>query len=340
MPRPPSTARASPSRSSGLGQGRDLRPLRGVVRASVGGAFVGGRIGRVAAGTESCDFRCGCAGPARYANRGTPDQAQRLQVRGIDLLGSVTSALQVEVIETGGLRHEWSGRVRAFIRRSVDAAVGTHDARSGRRRHRRADRRSRRAGSRHHRAAAAGRRLPRHSHLRRQHRGADRGPCSCCCALPGRAGGTPSLLAILCLLVYAQVVAPEASVTRAVFAAAVFLAARAADHRTEPLNTLALAAGCLVAADPRSLVDPGFQLTFGGHGRTPGRGARGSCGGSTGAKRRRGPVAPPTAHLARLPSGFCWCPPPACSWRRSARSWRSSRSARCTSRGSPWRASD
>ncbi|MYD86000.1 MAG: MBL fold metallo-hydrolase, partial [Acidobacteria bacterium] len=57
--------------------------------------------------------------------------------------------------------------------------------------------------------------------------------------------------------------AREASVTRAVFAAAVFLAARAADHRTEPLNTLALAAGCLVAADPRSLVDPGFQLSFG-----------------------------------------------------------------------------
>ena len=57
--------------------------------------------------------------------------------------------------------------------------------------------------------------------------------------------------------------APEASVTRAVFAAVVFLAARAVDHRTDPLNTLALAAGCLVAADPRSLIDPGFQLTFG-----------------------------------------------------------------------------
>ena len=76
-------------------------------------------------------------------------------------------------------------------------------------------------------------------------------------------GGSRPCWPIPGLLAYAHVVAPEASVTRAVFVAVVFLAARAVDHRTDALNTLALAAACLVAADPGSLVDPGFQLTFG-----------------------------------------------------------------------------
>ena len=72
-----------------------------------------------------------------------------------------------------------------------------------------------------------------------------------------------SLAVMLCLIVYAQVVGPEASVARATFAAVTFLSARAADHRPHPLNTLALAAGCLVVASPRALLDAGFQLTFG-----------------------------------------------------------------------------
>ena len=244
-----------------IGQGRDLRPLRGVVRASVGGSLVGGRIDEWRQG-RIVRLPVRLRRPARYANRGTPDQAQRLQVRGIDLLGSVTSALQVEVLETGGPRQEWSGRVRAFIRRSVDAAVGIHDARSaavvtavliGDRAglDRDTTERLQQGGVYHVIAISGGNIAVLTAALLLLLR------------LAGAGGRPASLLAILCLLAYAQVVAPEASVTRAVFAAAVFLAARAADHRTDPLNTLALAAGVLVAADPRSLVDPGFQLTFG-----------------------------------------------------------------------------
>ncbi len=244
-----------------IGQGRDLRPLRGVVRASVGGSLVGGRIDQWRQG-RIVRLPVRLRRPARYANRGTPDQAQRMQVRGIDLLGSVTSALQVVVIDTGGLRQEWSGRVRAFIRRSVDAAVGTHDARSaavvtavliGDRAglDRETTERLQQGGVYHVIAISGGNIAVLTAALLLFLR------------LAGAGGRPASLLAILCLLVYAQVVAPEASVTRAVFAAVVFLAARAVDHRTDPLNTLALAAGCLVAADPRSLVDPGFQLTFG-----------------------------------------------------------------------------
>ena len=244
-----------------IGQGRNLRTMRGVVRASVGGSFVGGRIDEWRQG-RIVRLPVRLRRPARYANRGTPDQARRLQVRGIDLLGSVTSALQVEVLKTAGLRQEWSSRARAFIRRSVDAAVGTHDARSaavvtavliGDRAglDRDTTERLQQGGVYHVIAISGGNIAVLTAALLLLLR------------LAGAGGRHASLLAILCLLVYAEVVAPEASVTRAVFAAVVFLAARAADHRTDPLNTLALAAGCLVAADPRSLVDPGFQLTFG-----------------------------------------------------------------------------
>jgi len=45
--------------------------------------------------------------------------------------------------------------------------------------------------------------------------------------------------------------------------AALYLAARAADHRSTPLNTLAVAAAVLVAIDPLTVPDPAFVLTFG-----------------------------------------------------------------------------
>ena len=242
-------------------QGGVARPMHGAVRASVGGSLVDGYIAEWRQG-RTVRLPVRLRRPARYANHGTPDQAHRLQVRGVDLLGSVTSALQVEVIEKGGLRQEWSGRARSFVRRSLAATVGTHDPRSaaivtavliGDRAglDRDTTERLQRGGIYHVIAISGGNIAVLTAALLLLLR------------LAGTDGRLAALLAIVCLLAYAQVVAPEASVTRAVFAAAVFLAARVVDHRTDPLNTLALAAGCLVAADPRSLVDPGFQLTFG-----------------------------------------------------------------------------
>ena len=247
------------------------RPLRGVVRASVGGSLVDGRIDAWRQG-RTVRLPVRLRRPARYANHGTRDQAQRLRVRGVDLLGSVTSALQVEVLAEGSLRQEWGGRARAFVRRSVAATVGTHGARSaaivtavliGDRAglDRDTTERLQQGGVYHVIAISGGNIAVLTAALLLVLR------------VAGAGGRLAALLVILCLLAYAHVVAPEASVTRAVFAAVVFLAARAVDHRTDPLNTLALSAGCLVAADPRSLVDAGFQLTFGGHGRTPGGGA-------------------------------------------------------------------
>ena len=241
--------------------GRAARPMRGSVRASVGGSLVEDHIGEWRQG-RTVRLPVRLRRPARYANHGTPDQAFRAQVRGIDLLGSVASALQVEVLESGGLRQEWAGEVRAFVRRAVAETVGAHDSRS----------------AAVVTAVLIGDRtgLDLETTERLQQGGVyyviaiSGGNIAVLTAalllllrLAGVGGRLAALAAIVCLLVYAQVVAPEASVTRAVFAAVVFLGARAVDQRTDPLNTLALAAGCLVAADPRSMVDPGFQLTFG-----------------------------------------------------------------------------
>lgn len=244
-----------------VGRGRDARPMRGVVRAGVGGSFVGEHLGEWREG-RAVRVPVRLRRPARYANHGTPDRAFRMQVRGVDLVGSVTSALQVEVTGRGSPRQELSGRVRDFVRRSIAAAVGAHDARSaavvtavliGDRAglDRETTERLQQGGVYHVIAISGGNIAVLTAALLLVLR------------LAGAGGRLAALLVVPGLLAYAHVVAPEASVTRAVFAAVVFLAARAADQRTDPLNTLALAAGCLVAADPRSLVDPGFQLTFG-----------------------------------------------------------------------------
>ncbi len=241
--------------------GKAALPMRGTVRVSVGGSFIDDHVAEWRQGrTVRLPVRLRRA--ARYANHGTPDRAHLLQVRGVDLLGSVTSALQVEVLDKGSLRQEWGGRTRAFVRSAVTGAVGAHDERSA------AIVTAILIGDR------AG--LDRDSIERLQQGGVyhviaiSGGNIAVLTAavllllrLAGAGGRLAGLLAILSLLAYVHVVAPEASVTRAVFAAVVFLAARTVDQRTDALNTLALAAGCLVAADPRALVDPGFQLTFG-----------------------------------------------------------------------------
>ena len=148
--------------------------MRGAVRASVGGSLVDDHITEWRQG-RTVRLPVRLRRPARYANHGTSDQAQRLQARGIDLLGSVTSALQVAVIEKGSLGQEWSGQARRFVRRAVARTVGVHDGRSaavvtavliGDRAglDREITERLQQGGG-----------LPRHRHLRREHRGADRG---------------------------------------------------------------------------------------------------------------------------------------------------------------------
>src|SRR6185503_11715105 len=81
--------------------------------------------------------------------------------------------------------------------------------------------------------------------------------------LAGRLGRTAMLASVAVLIVYARFVGGGASVDRATLMAVVYFGARAIDQRSPPLNALAVAAASLAAADPLSVVEPAFLLTFG-----------------------------------------------------------------------------
>jgi competence protein ComEC len=81
--------------------------------------------------------------------------------------------------------------------------------------------------------------------------------------LAGRLGRTAMLASMAALMVYARLVGNGASVDRATLMAVVYFGARAFDQRSPPLNTLALVAAMLAAADPITVAEPAFLLTFG-----------------------------------------------------------------------------
>ncbi|MCY3843019.1 MAG: DUF4131 domain-containing protein [Acidobacteria bacterium] len=103
-------------------RGREVA-VRGGVRASVGGRFVEARMPAWRVGRR-VRVPVALRWPPRYANFGTPDQAHRLRTRGIGLLGSVKSALLVEVLEPAARRAEWAAAVRARVRGWIARSVG------------------------------------------------------------------------------------------------------------------------------------------------------------------------------------------------------------------------
>ena len=237
------------------------RRVHGGVRASVGGRFVRERMSAWRVGRR-VRMPVALRWPPRYANFGTADQSHRLQTRGIGLLGSVKSALLVEVVRPAARRAEWAAAVRARVRRWIAQSVGVHDARSGgivtavligdrAGLDQQTTRRLQDAGTYHVIAISGGNIAVLAGLLVAGSR------------LLGAGRRAAALIASAGLVAYAEVVGPEPSVARATFTAVTFLLARAADLRTRPLNTLALAGACLVAARPGQLTDPGFQLTFG-----------------------------------------------------------------------------
>ena len=240
--------------------GRD-RPVSGGARVTVGGSYVGGRVDEWVAGRRvrmPVAFRRA----PRFLNPGVADQERVLMRRGVALLGSVKSALLVEVVEAGPPWQEASAAARAFVRRAIGAAVGQHDRQSAgivtailigdRAGLDTATRERLQAAGTFHVIAISGGNIAILTSV---------------LLAVLRLGGVPpraaAVGALACLLAYWQIVGSEASVARATFVASMFLAARAADQRTSSLNTLALSAICLVAAAPLALTDAGFLLTFG-----------------------------------------------------------------------------
>ena len=240
----------------------------GVVRHVTGGAVV--TVAGALATDRGLEWRAGrrvrlpadLHRPTRYLDVGVPDGERGLLMRGTVLVGSAKSGALVEVLHNGSWVDERLAAVRAFSRRVIRETVATRSSRAaaivtaiviGDRAglDESVQQSLQRAGTYHVIAISGG----NIAILTGLMLGAFR--------VAGVLGRTASLAAMAALVVYGALVGGGASVNRATFMAVVYFAARAADQRSPPLNTLALAAALLLAIQPFSVTDPAFVLTFG-----------------------------------------------------------------------------
>jgi len=200
--------------------------------------------------------------PSRYLDPGVPDHERELARRGIALVGTVKSGALVELVARGTAVDEALGAVRAFARRAIAQAVGRWSRESaaivaaiviGDRAglDPQVQQRLQEAGTYHVIAISGGNIAILAGLLIGMFR------------LGGWLGRSAMIAAIAALLAYARLVGGGASVDRATLMAVAAFGARAWDHRTSPLNALAVVAAVLVAADPLSIADPAFVLTCG-----------------------------------------------------------------------------
>ena len=237
------------------------RPMNGGIAVTVVGSPGGERVGEWRAGRR-VRAPVTLRRPPRYLDPGVPDHERALARRGTRLVGTVKSGALVEVPARAGWFAEAMSGARAFARRAIAAGVGRWSAQSG------AivaaivigdragldndvQRRLQDAGTYHVIAISGG----NIAILAGLLLGAFR--------LAGWLGRTAMLSSIAALLAYATFVGNGASVDRATLMAVVYFGARAVDQRSPPLNALWLVAAILVAADPLSVADPAFILTFG-----------------------------------------------------------------------------
>ena len=295
-----------------LGFGREWVGVSGGIRVTVSGQFVADRVHGWTAGRR-LRIPMTLRPAARYDNPGVPDRQRGLMWRGTSLLGSVKSALLVEIIERGSRWSEGAAALRATVRRLVDRSVGAYSLRSagivtailiGDRAGLDDDtqRRLQEAGTYHVIAISGG----------------NIAILAAALLLGLRLTGVSARLAatatIGCLLAYAQVVGSEASAARATFAAVTCLAARTVDHRSSPLKHAGavgdLSACRIAALGARYRVSPDVRSHTGDF-RSAYHRLR--------AQRRVHDV---WRGAARRDSS---CPRWLCSPRRCARSWRFSR---------------
>ena len=111
----------------------------GGIRVSVGGTLVGERIDAWRAGRR-VRMPVLLRRPARYLNPGVPDQERRSAVRGTVLLGSVKSAVLVDVVAAGHWLAEAAASGRAAVRRVLTPDRGLLQRALSRHRHRDPDR--------------------------------------------------------------------------------------------------------------------------------------------------------------------------------------------------------
>jgi competence protein ComEC len=200
--------------------------------------------------------------PSRYLDTGVPDGERALLLRGTALVGGAKSGALVQVLARGSWIDERLADIRAFSRRAIRDTVGGWSARSaaivtaiviGDRAglDQTVQQSLQQAGTYHVIAISGGNIAILAGLMLAFFRWA------------GALGRTASLLSMTILIFYGALVGGGASVDRATLMAVVYFAARAADQRSPPLNTLAIAAALLVTVQPFSIADPAFVLTFG-----------------------------------------------------------------------------
>ena len=260
-------ADASPAESGvslSLDVEKGVRPLflaRGGIVVTVAGTLAAREIDAWRAGRR-VRLPVQLRRPSRYLDPGVPDNERALARRGTTLVGSVKSGALVEVTARGSPWREAISAARAFARRAITDAVGPWSARSaaivaaiviGDRAGLDADvqRRLQEAGTYHVIAISGG----NIAILAGLLIGAFR--------FAGHLGRAAMIASIAALVAYADLVGNGASVDRATLMAVVYFGARVFDHRTAPLNALAVVAALLVLADPLAVADPAFVLTVG-----------------------------------------------------------------------------
>ena len=237
------------------------QPVDGLVSVSVGGAaslerVLAWRAGRTIQAPVT--FRR----PARFLNDGVPDFERGLALDGTALLGSVKSALLVELVSDGGLIEERAADIRAHVRAALNRWVAPHGAVSaaiaaavliGDRTGLPDETRSAlQAAGTYHVIAISGGNIAIVA----------AGACGLL-AVCGIRGRRAAMLTIAVLVAFAAVVTSGPSVWRATLMAIAYFAARALDHRTPVWQAAALAAAVLLVIRPLDVGDPGFVLTFG-----------------------------------------------------------------------------
>jgi competence protein ComEC len=237
------------------------RQTEGGVRLAIGGSLTPEacplwRAGRRVRVTASLRV------PTGYLNPGARDETAALVRRGVALVGSVKSAALVEVVARGHAAAEAAAAVRARVREAVGRRLGGRSPTSaaivtailiGDRAGLDPDveRRLQEAGT-YHVIAISGGNIAVLAALALAVVRFTRAP-----------GASGPLGAILALSAYGYVAGGGPSVGRATLAAVLYLAARALDHRTPPLNALAVTLAVAILASPLDLYDPGLALSFG-----------------------------------------------------------------------------
>jgi competence protein ComEC len=267
-------------------------PARGGVLLTIAGTLAAERAGAWRAGRTVRTVAV-LRRPARYLDPGVPDLERALARRGTTLVGTVKSAALVEVTARGSPAAELAASARAYARRAIGEAVGRWSAqsaaivtaivigdRSGL--DDRVERMLQEAGTYHVIAISGG------------NIAILAGLTLALFRFVGLFGRVAMLSATVALVCYGAVVSGGASVARATLMAVVYFLGRAVDLRGPPLNTLALVAGLLAAADPLVVADPAFLLTFGA------TAAILAVVPVVSERRRRGPVALAAAMLAAM----------------------------------------